>query len=138
METLVNIKHFSGRSGAGAGRKCYGLIRPDLSELPQVRMQQAYRLCVIIVMKQLSLAELIWITSCLRYHDSLNEEAFNIYPQVAPGLGFRVGKHILIALEIIYLPYLAVYERKKNLISFSVIKSSQFSFCALFSSSLSQ
>jgi len=51
-------------------------------------MDAAGRHLVIIVMKQLSLAELIWITYPLCNHDSLNEEAFCIYPQVAPVLGF--------------------------------------------------
>jgi len=34
---------------------------------------------VVIVMKQLSLAELIWITSSLCNPVSLNEEAFNFW-----------------------------------------------------------
>jgi len=54
-----------------------------LFEVPQVWTQQGRHL-VIIVMKQLSLAELIWITSPLCNPDSPNEETFNVFPWAAP------------------------------------------------------
>lgn len=61
-----------------AGRG-YRLISLDLVE----GMDAACGHLVIIVIQQLSLTELIWITSPLCNSDSPNEEAFNIFPWAA-------------------------------------------------------